>query len=129
MPDLGDDGVHLQPRKLPALTGLGALRHLDLQLARVHEVVRRDPEAAGGHLLDGALGRIPVGKSGVARLILPAFTAVARRAQAVHPDGERLMRFLADGTEGHGGRDEALHDGGDGLHMTFRNGRARPESE
>lgn len=38
--------------ELAALSGLGPLRHLDLDLVRVGEVVRRDAESPGGHLLD-----------------------------------------------------------------------------
>jgi hypothetical protein len=39
MPRLGDPRVYLAARELAALAGLGALRHLDLQLPRVHQVV------------------------------------------------------------------------------------------
>ena len=44
---------HLGTGQLPALPGLRALRHLDLDLVRVGEVVGRHPEPAGGDLLDG----------------------------------------------------------------------------
>ena len=42
--------THLAARQLAALAGLGALRHLDLDLVRVREVVGRDAEAARRHL-------------------------------------------------------------------------------
>ena len=48
--------VDLVARELAALAGLRALRHLDLQLVGVDEVVRGDAEAAGRHLLDRASG-------------------------------------------------------------------------
>jgi hypothetical protein len=38
--------------QLPALAGLGALGHLDLDVVGVGQVHRRDAEAAGGDLLD-----------------------------------------------------------------------------
>ena len=43
---------HLVPGQLAALPGLGSLRHLDLQLVRVREVGRGDPEPSARHLLD-----------------------------------------------------------------------------
>ena len=53
--DLGDPGVDLVPGQLAALAGLGALGHLDLDLAGAHEVLAGHAEAARGDLLDGAL--------------------------------------------------------------------------
>ena len=52
----GDHGRHLVRRELPALAGLGALGDLDLQLLGVLQVLRRDPEARGRHLLALAVG-------------------------------------------------------------------------
>ena len=40
--------------KLAALAGLGALRHLDLQLVGIHQVIGGDAETRRRHLLDGA---------------------------------------------------------------------------
>ena len=48
--------VDLVARKLAAFAGLGALRHLDLQLVRVDEILARHAEAAGGDLLDRGCG-------------------------------------------------------------------------
>eukprot|EP00962_Isochrysis_galbana_P006459 scaffold1734_cov113-Isochrysis_galbana.AAC.26 len=50
---LGDELGHLVPGQLAALTRLGALRHLDLDLVRIGQVLGGDAEAAGGDLLDG----------------------------------------------------------------------------
>ena len=61
--DLGDPGVDLVAGQLAALAGLGALGHLDLDLARAHEVLAGDAEAARGDLLDRALERVAVGSS------------------------------------------------------------------
>src|SRR5207302_8364398 len=47
-----DVAVDLVAGELAALAGLRALGHLDLELVRVREVARVDPEAAGGDLLD-----------------------------------------------------------------------------
>ena len=47
-------GYTLLPGNCPPLAGLGALRHLDLQVIAVHEVFARDAEARRGDLPDGA---------------------------------------------------------------------------
>ena len=54
-PGLGDPRIDLGAGQLAALAGLGALRHLDLELAGVDQVFARDAEAAGGDLLDGGV--------------------------------------------------------------------------
>ena len=51
---LGDPGIDLGAGQLAALAGLGALGHLDLELAGVDQVLARDAEAARGDLLDRA---------------------------------------------------------------------------
>ena len=61
MPGLGDPGIDLETGQLAALARLGALGHLDLQVRGVGQVVAGDAEAAGGHLLDGAVAPVPVG--------------------------------------------------------------------
>ena len=61
---LGDPGVDLGARQLAALAGLGALGHLDLELAGVDQVLARHAEAARGHLLDRASScESPLGSS------------------------------------------------------------------
>ena len=49
---LRDPRVDLVAGQLAALAGLGALRHLDLDVVGVDQVVARDAEAAGRDLLD-----------------------------------------------------------------------------
>ena len=61
VPHLGDPRIHLEAGQLTALAGLGALRHLDLEIARVDEVLARHAEARRGDLLDGAASRVAVG--------------------------------------------------------------------
>ena len=57
----GDDFVDLVAGELAAFAGLGALRHLDLQLVAIDQVIGGDAEARGGHLLDGAAAPVAVG--------------------------------------------------------------------
>src|SRR5215472_3474138 len=49
---LRDPRVHLVPGQLPALPRLGSLRHLDLQVVGVDQVLAGYPEPAARHLLD-----------------------------------------------------------------------------
>src|SRR3954449_8765757 len=104
MPGLGDPRIDLGTGQLSALTGLGALRHLDLNVVGVGEVVAGNAEPAGRDLLDGrpALWVVqPVG-------VLAALAGVALAAEAFHRDRERLVCLGADRAVGHGPRGEAL---------------------
>ncbi len=92
--DLGDVLVDLVARELPALAGLGALGHLDLQLVGVDQVLRGHAEAARGHLLDGRSHRVAVGAGDVAQRILAALAGVGLPADAVHGDRQRLVRLV-----------------------------------
>ncbi len=62
----GDVLVHLVAGQLAALAGLGALRHLDLDVVGVDQVLGGDAEPAGRDLLDGRAHRIAVGQRHVA---------------------------------------------------------------
>ncbi len=111
--------IHFVAGQLAALAGLRALRHLDLQFVGVHQVIGGDAEARRGHLLDGAAPRSPFGRA-EARFVFPALAGVRLAADAVHRDGQRLVRFLADGAERHGAGGEALHDLLGRLHLFER---------
>ncbi len=97
MPRLRDPRIHLRAGQLPSLARLRALRHLDLQLLGIDEVFARHAEAAGGHLLDGAVLRVTVWQRLIALRILSTLARIALTANAVHRNGECLVRFLADG--------------------------------
>ena len=110
----------LATRQLAALAGLGALRHLDLDLVGAGQVFGRDAEAARGHLLDAAAQAVAFGQRQVdldhvladhrrqrgalldrdalqflpiARRVLAALAGVALAADAVHGDGQRGVGF------------------------------------
>ncbi len=114
---LRDPRVDLTAGKLAAFAGLGALGHLDLQLACVDEVVARHPEAGRGHLLDRAVLRVAVGLEEVTGRVLAAFAGVALAADPVHGHGQRLVRLLADRAVRHCSGLEAAHDGLDRLDL------------
>ena len=111
----GDDAVHLVARQLPPLTWLRALRHLDLDLFAVGEVLGTDPEPARGHLFDLAvLRRIE------AHRILAALARIGFAADCVHRLGERLVRLRADRPERHRRGGEADADIFDRLDLLDR---------
>ena len=118
----GDHLIHLVAGQLATLAGLGALRHLDLEFVGVDQIVGGDAEAAAGHLLDGAAAQIAVGVGREALFVLAAFAGVRHAADAVHGDGQRLVRFLADGPEAHGAGRESLDDLLGRLDLFNRNG-------
>ena len=100
-----DGGVDLVAGKLAALARLGALRHLDLQLIRVGQVVDSHAEAAGRDLLDG---RAPVVLKALRRLA--ALTGVALGTHGIHGLGQGRVRLHGDGAVRHGSGAEALDD-------------------
>ena len=122
MPHPRDHLIHFVAGKLAAFAGLGALRDLDLQFVGIHQVIGGDAEAAGRHLLDRAAAPVAVGVALETLFVFAAFAGVGLAADAVHGDGQRLVRFLADGPERHGAGGEALHDLAGRLHFFERNG-------
>src|SRR5215472_5610984 len=129
----------LVARELSSLAGLRALRHLDLQLIRVDEVLRSNAEASRSDLLDLGAQRVALlhwhidHNSVYARLqslaflyrqvaarILAAFPRIRFPADAIHRDGEGRMRFSGDRTETHCAGREPLHDFGRRLDFLQR---------
>ena len=119
--DLRDPRIDLVAGQLAAFAGLGALRHLDLQILGVDEVLARDAEARRRHLLDGAVPRVAVRIGHVPGRILAALAGVRLAAEPVHRDRQRLVRFLADRAVGHRAGREPLDDRLDRLDFVDRN--------
>src|SRR5579864_2325800 len=94
--NLRDEIVNLVTGELTAFARFRALRHLDLQLVGVDEVVTGDAEARRRHLLDRAATEIAVGVAHEARGILAALASIALAADPVHCDGEIFVGLLAD---------------------------------
>ena len=120
VPGLGDPRVDLVAGQLAALAGLGALRHLDLDVVGVGEVLRGDAEAAGRDLLDRAAALGVVEAVGV----LAALTGVglARPAGSSRSRGSRAPP--GDRAVGHRAGGEPLDDLGDRLDLVDRDRRA-----
>src|SRR5881392_2140455 len=102
---LGDPRIHFFARQLAPLAWLGALGHFDLKFLRLDEVLARDAESSGSDLLDGGILRVALFvRPEVAFGVFAAFAGVALATEAVHRDGERLVRFFADRAIGHRAR-------------------------
>src|SRR3569623_1735605 len=99
MPHFGDDFIDLVAGKLTALAGLRALRHLDLELIGVDEIIHRHAAAAGGHLFDRAAAGIAIGVAPEARFVFPALAGIGTASDAVHRDRQRFVRFLRNRAE------------------------------
>jgi len=117
---LRDPRIDFGAGKLAAFAGLGALSHLDLEFAGIDEVLARDAEAAGGDLLDGGVEGIAVGLRLITGGIFAALAGIAFAIDAIHRDGERLVRLLANGAIGHRAGLEPLHDTLGWLHLIDR---------
>jgi len=136
-PDLRDLSGHLLAHQLPALAGLGPLRHFDRQLVGVHQILGVDAEPAARDLADAAaeaalvdvsvqsvngrvgfpllLHLVPKRSVGALRDVVPpaglaALAAVACRAQFVDRRGDRHVRRACESAVGHRGTTECVLD-------------------
>ncbi len=78
------------------------------------------PKRPGRDLMDRRASQIAVLVRDVAIGVFTAFARVRLAADAVHRDGEVLVRFLGDRAVRHRAGGEALHDLGDRLHLVER---------
>src|SRR5579859_6245987 len=129
MPGAGDPRIDLVAGQLPAFTWLGALRHLDLQVVGVDKILRRDPEACRGDLLDRRSAQVSIGIPQIAVGILTAFTRVGLAAQPIHGDRDVFVRFLRDRAIRHRPGGEALYDLAHRLHLVDGHRRAHAVAE
>ena len=121
-------GYTLWPGQLAALAGLGALRHLDLQVVGVDEVLAVTPKRPDATCLIAERRRSPFGVAHVAVGVLAALAGVRLAADAVHRDGQRLVGLLRDRAVGHRAGREALDDLADRLDLVDRDRRPRSPS-
>ena len=112
---LGNPRIDLVAGQLAAFAGLRALRHFDLQVVGIDQVFAGHAKTTGSDLLDRAAAQIAIGVWCEAFRIFATFTGVGAPTDAVHGDGQSLVRFGADRAIGHRAGREALHDGVDRL--------------
>src|SRR5713226_913842 len=102
--------VHLVTRQLAALAGFGSLRHLDLQVVGIDQVLRCHAEASRGHLVDRRATQIAIRIAHVPIGVFAAFAGVRLPANAIHRDGQGLVRFFRDRAIRHRTGRETLQD-------------------
>ena len=149
---LGDVLRHLVPGQLTAFTGLGPLRHLDLNLVGADQVLLRHAETAGGDLLDAASETVALFKRhlrhnavltenirkrlaclyralaetqllGVTPRIFTAFAGIGLTADAVHCHSQCCVSFCGNRPKRHGARGKAADDVLCRFHRLERNRR------
>src|SRR5258705_8493234 len=123
--DLRDVVVDLVAGELAAFARLRALRHLDLELVAIDEVVAGDAEASRRDLLDGAPAEVAVRVGDVSGRVLAPLAGVRLAADPVHGDRQVLVRLARDRPDRPRAGLEALHDRGDRLDLLDRDRRAR----
>ena len=98
------------PRQLPAFAGFCALRHFDLQVVGLGEILASHAEAPRCDLLDRAAAIVAVGVAHISARVFASFAGVGFAPDAVHGDGESLMGFSRDGAVRHRPGGKPLHD-------------------
>ena len=124
-----DDFIHLVAGQLAAFTGLRSLRHLDLQIVGVDEIMRGHAETPRRNLLDGTAPQVSVRIGFETLFVFAALARVGAAADAVHGDRQRLVRFFGYRAERHRAGGESLDDFARGLHFFDRHGRSGLELE
>ena len=109
--------VHFVAGKLAAFAGLRALRHLDLQLVGIHQVVGGHAEARRGHLLDGTAPHRVARKRASSSPPSPVFERPPMRFMAM---ARVSCASLRDGAERHRAGGEALDDFAGRFHLLER---------
>src|SRR5580704_18120924 len=99
MPQASDHFVHFVAGKLATLARFRALRHFSLQFVGVDQIVRGHTEPRRSYLLYRAAPQISAGIRRKTLFILSPLARVRLAPNAVHGDGQRLMRFLTDGAK------------------------------
>ena len=84
--------------------------NFDLDVISIHEVLRRDAEAAGSHLLHRAPTVVVWVGGVVALLVFPTLTRIRFTSKAVHGNGQGLVRLGRDRAVGHSTRGKTSTD-------------------
>jgi len=121
-------GVDLMTWQLSALSRLGSLCHLDLNIVGVYQIFSGNTKPAGRDLFDGRAFRVSrtVGEWVKAFCLFTAFTGIRLTTQLVHRHRQRGVRFIRNAAEGHSTGREAFHDLLGRLHFFKRNRLVRP---
>ena len=97
MTEIGNHHRDFVAGQLASFSRLGALRDFDLDFLGAGQVFRRDAKTTGGHLLDRRARIVPIFPEVVAFGVFAAFAGVGLAANAVHGNGQTLVRFGREG--------------------------------
>ena len=103
--------------ELTSLSRLRTLRHFDLQVGSVHQIVGGNAKPPGSHLLHSAAPRVAVGIGSKATVVFSALTGIALGVYTVHSYGQGLVGLPADSTQRNSPRGKALHYPAGRLHL------------
>src|SRR4029077_18316289 len=117
MAHLGDPRIPLAAGEFAPLPRFRPLRHFDLKLFGLGQVIAGHTKAPRSHLLDGAVLGIAVWLGNISRRIFAALAGVALAADSIHGDGQCLVRFFADRSIRHGAGLKAFDDRIHWLHL------------
>ena len=119
-------GVTFLDGSWPPSPGLEPWEIFDLQLLRPRQVLGRDAEPGGCHLLDGGVVADAVDVL-VPRRVLATLATVGGHAQPPKADGQRLVGLGAEGAQAHRGAHESAQDPVGGLDLGQVAGRGGPD--
>ena len=122
---LGNVHADLVTGKLPPLTRLGTLGHLDFDFLRARQIGGTDAEAPGSDLFDGAVGPVAIFETLESAGILATLSTVRLAANAVHRNGQCLVSLGTKSTKRHSSRGETAADFLDGFNLIKRHGTGR----
>jgi hypothetical protein len=105
-----DGSRDLVTRKLATLTRLCPLRHFDLKLVSISEIIGGHAETPRRDLLDCGSHGVPVVENDGALRVFATFSRVRLPAKAIHGDSERGMCLHRDRPIRHGTSNEPPHD-------------------
>ena len=107
---LGNHLVYLESWQLSALTGLGALSHLDLYFLGIHQVFCRHAKPTACHLLCLAIQADAVTGGMESCRVLAALSCVGATAEFVHGEAYRFVCLFGKCAKTHGPCHEVFDD-------------------
>src|SRR5580693_4258486 len=110
-----DHFIHLVAGQLAAFTGLRPLRHLDLKIVGIDEVMRSHAETPRCNLLDGAAPQVSAGVPFETLFVFSALAGIGAASDAVHGDRQSLVRLFGYRAKRHSAGGESLDDFDGGL--------------
>ena len=116
-----DEFRHLEARQLAAFTRLRTLGDLDLDFSALVQIFRRHTKSTRCDLLDCRIHIVAIWKRTEPRTVFAAFPGNGFRADTVHGNIQRTVRFRTEGAQRHARCHEALANLINRLNAGYRN--------